>query len=1519
MGSASGGHDAGTLYVSRAIPSQRVRSEVGRHLAAWCQQRPTWRLSRRRPSLPSYRDYLRTYAANQTANAGGAHVRSKRRAGRRNRPHRSVGGKNKKGRRRGKKGKKAQTKSLRRSKKTAKSKASPRLEFPAAQVLKARPEEDREESVAPTGQVVLQEEPYLSPSFVRTEENGQGFRHYRDFYHNSDADLDAEEVESSPVRHRSKPRKKSRARKRSKIDIPETIVKDGQIFYRYDAELDSGRNRKDQSKRSHQDGREYLEGEGDFLLTSDKHIADTPPDILIDRPLGAGEYGGGAFIDHNLLSDDYPLDLQVSHVQTQAQMGRGNHAASAGAQMDSGPAVQVQGSATSGGFFSAQAHTTGHQGMSQTQVHGNMHGVQGSAMTHGRGRHSQAQVQMGAHSLSAAQVLSHNNSLSSTVQTTPLGGSAESEAHGHGVSTSHAHMDFHPSQQYHGGSNTHHGQGTASASVSSKGTSSLASLTGDISTGSYLGTAQSTMSNNHLHHELTQDGQVQNADGVHGNAIYDVHETHTDPAGVRGDNAVHTGFGQGEAISADFGQGDFGRDIGHGETFHSQFVHGISEGSNQVAFTQDGQAQTDSIQGQYFPYGFTDGGFEDVNATAYDLSAWREGNTAAEQEQHGQYEQEGPVYGPGGHENDLYTEFELENTLQEGDVSKQLEGGRSTYGQEGSDISRQYGQGSNIHGQFEQRSDIHGPLGQRGGVHGALGQGGDIHGALGQRGGVHGALGQGGDIHEPLGQRGGVHGALGQGGDIHEPLGQRGGVHGALGQGGDIHGPLWQRGGAHGALGQGGDIHGALGQGGDIHEQFDQGRDIHRQFGQENLVGSEGSSQHDRNEEGKTGHFDEESTTLDQSEQHSQVHAEFEHENLVHTGIPVESTLQEGQEGALQGGLSQDAEFRNHGQTAGHEDLPFISESLQELQPIDGSYDPSAVGGAPHMRQDMLGSIMETVHQPDMHPAIASYPASEWSYPGQDYQYIDLDGLHGGAGIPPRESEIEQSSVPSDFEEGDGQPSDDRRIDLATYTHGSHDSLSGQGKFHIPKIDPSPYYDYTVYSDYGYEGGDYGDVIPHPDLSVHYDLEDSIDPHLDYIPPEILQPPHLYPSTAETAPLPQPAVSPQRPQQPFLPGQPEPELTTPMPRIVVHQVQMSLPQPDADDLSHTPTQPSVSPQPTTVPTISPQVPTQSPHPHDGFTHPAVAQDSFLQPVTSHTTLVQPLSHVGMPAPQHVDTSGPHMPAPQPRPASQPESHPPTIPPVDLEGTGNDRQMVMRTIPLPGGPGTTLTLPNVPGSPTINVMAMPAPGRRLDGSPLYERPGRPIQPGEKIPGARGYKVPSGFRGHVVLGNNVPVATNRITQGLGAHGHLSPQRASHDSTLYSSAGASQRLAGMDNSQGVHMTFSSGIHSQGPHSASAMSSAMSSGRHGMPGMQRVYSYRQTVTSQNMPMSQSEGTGPTSSGKSWDSMMSSGKSWNSKSWGSDGEMACGYFSMNCNVVFGPFKETKVCKPIHIAKICCC
>nr|XP_027236288.1 uncharacterized protein LOC113827591 isoform X1 [Penaeus vannamei]XP_027236289.1 uncharacterized protein LOC113827591 isoform X2 [Penaeus vannamei] len=992
----------------------------------------------------------------------------------------------------------------------------------------------------------------------------------------------------------------------------------------------------------------------------------------------------------------------------------------------------------------------GHQGMSQTQVQGSKHGVQGSAMTHSRGRHSQAQVQMGAHSLSAAQVVSHNNSLSSVVQATQLGGSAGSEAHGHGLSTSHAHMDFHPSQQYHGGNNGLHGQGAASASVSSQGSSSLASLTGDIPTGSYLGTAQSTMSNPHLHHELTQDSYAVHADGVHGNTVYDVHETHADPAGTRGDNAVHTEFGQVEAIRADFGQGnaegaDYGGDIGLGETAHTQSIHG----SDQVLFTQGGQDQRGSVHGQY---------------------------------------------------------------LQAEDVSRQPEGARVTYGQEGSDFSRQSEQESNIHNQFEQTSDIHGQFGQ----------------------------------------------------------------------------------------------------GSDFHRQFEQGHYIHIQPGQENSVGGEGSSQYDLYEERKTGQFGAEGATLDQPEQRSQIHTEFEHENLVHAGLPVEGPLQGGQEDALLGGLNENSKIRIHGQTAGHGELPLLSaghgelpllsaghgelpllsaghgelphlsENLQELHPIDGSYHPSAIGSTSSMGQDMLGSIMETVHQPDMQPAVASYPASEWSFSGQDYQYIDQDGLHGGAGIPPRESEIEQSSVPSDFEEGDGRSSYDGRTDLATLTHGSLDALPGPEDFHdIPKID----YDYSAFGDYNYEDGDYGHIIGD---GFH---QPGLDYYPEYIPPEILQSPHLYPPPAEVAPLPRPAVSPQRPQQPFVPGQTEPEFTTPVPRIVVHQVQMSLPQPGDDDLSHTPTQPPVSAQPTTISSTSPQVPTQTAVPHGAFAQPVAPQGGLTQ----HTTAVQPavpqVPHVSMPAPQHVDATGPHMPAPQPRPhegyvsASQPESHPPTIPPVPLEEAGgavDDRQMVMQTIPLPGGPGTTLTLPNVPGSPTINVMAMPASGRRPDGS---------IQPGEKIPGTRGYKVPSGFRGRVVLGNSLAA--------VGFNG----QRGSH-STFYSSGGgpgASQYLT------------------QGSHSSSAMSSAMTSSRHTMPGMQRVYSYRQTVTSQNMPMSQSEGTGSASSGKSWGSMMSSGKSWNGKSWDSNGDMECGYFSMNCNVVFGPFKQTKVCKPIHIAKICCC
>ncbi|KAG7172074.1 hypothetical protein Hamer_G001067, partial [Homarus americanus] len=341
--------------------------------------------------------------------------------------------------------------------------------------------------------VILQEEPYLSPTFVRADENGQGFRHYRDFYQESGEESGSEDEAATLGRYHTRPSVRS-------FTIPETIVKDGQIYYRYDAGVDASGSIKGQSKRSNARNGEYPDNNedqraalhppaDDFPLSNEQSDAADP---LLQ--LGVPHAGQTPVTDGD---DFYPGPSQV---QTQAQMGSGVRGAVAGAVMRSGPATQVVGSSGAGGFFSAQAQSMGHSGgMSQTQVMGNMHGVQGLAMTHSNGHQSQAHLQMGAHSSSRAEVSTNEGAplLVSNVGSTQQGGSAGAQAHGPAAANTHAQMDFTPEQHQPDGSGLR-GQGLASAVMTPFGGSALASLAGDVSGGSFLGVAHSSSGSHHL-------------------------------------------------------------------------------------------------------------------------------------------------------------------------------------------------------------------------------------------------------------------------------------------------------------------------------------------------------------------------------------------------------------------------------------------------------------------------------------------------------------------------------------------------------------------------------------------------------------------------------------------------------------------------------------------------------------------------------------------------------------------------------------------------------------------------------------------------------------------------------------------------------------------------------------------------------------------------------------------------------------------------------------------------------------
>lgn len=101
------------------------------------------------------------------------------------------------------------------------------------------PENTAEETETSANQVILQEDPYVSPSFARGQEDtSQMFRHYNGFssdasdtHHSDDRESESQESFTSD---RSTPAiRNTKAQQYSKNGIPDTIIKDGQVFYRY--------------------------------------------------------------------------------------------------------------------------------------------------------------------------------------------------------------------------------------------------------------------------------------------------------------------------------------------------------------------------------------------------------------------------------------------------------------------------------------------------------------------------------------------------------------------------------------------------------------------------------------------------------------------------------------------------------------------------------------------------------------------------------------------------------------------------------------------------------------------------------------------------------------------------------------------------------------------------------------------------------------------------------------------------------------------------------------------------------------------------------------------------------------------------------------------------------------------------------------------------------------------------------------------------------------------------------------
>lgn len=151
---------------------------------------------------------------------------------------------------------------------------------------------------------------------------------------------------------------------------------------------------------------------------------------------------------------------------------------------------------------------------------------------------------------------------------------------------------------------------------------------------------------------------------------------------------------------------------------------------------------------------------------------------------------------------------------------------------------------------------------------------------------------------------------------------------------------------------------------------------------------------------------------------------------------------------------------------------------------------------------------------------------------------------------------------------------------------------------------------------------------------------------------------------------------------------------------------------------------------------------------------------------------------------------------------------------DRDSMGSVQPMMMGVPLVPGEPGTSQILPSGEGGPLLNVITMPA-SQGMGTSMMQRRPGTPIQPGQNIPGVPGYKIPAGFRGHIILGHVVPAEGSSRFQleDFNTQMHLTPQSPASGMVFasVSSPQMSQRLTSEGGVPGVHATLSGGDHRQ------------------------------------------------------------------------------------------------------------
>ncbi|XP_069166639.1 uncharacterized protein [Procambarus clarkii] len=1357
-------------------------------------------------------------------------------------------------------------------------------------------------SGAPHSQVVLQEDPYLSPSFFRTDDDGQGFKHYRDFYQESGQEGDVENEAFEEGRNHAKPNVRSFA-------IPETIVKDGQVFYRYDGGIDGNESIKGQSKRSHARDGEYLSDDGNQnvaqhdLQSSDDHLPTS----------GTSDVSG---VGYPLSHNGFDFYVGPSRVQTQAHIGERSHGATAEAVVDSGPATQVVGSAGVGGFFSAQAQSGGHPGgTSHSQVMGNMHGVQGSAVAHNNGHQSQAHVNMGAHSSSRAQVSTHEGAsiLVSSVDATQLGGSAGAQAHSSSAAKSQAQMDFNPIQHYDetGGLR---GQGLASATMTSEGGSALATLTGQVTRGSYLGVAHSSSGTHHL------------AD-THPSQPHFIPEHST-----RNHLSVDDNMLTGDESQEEFAHIDF-----------------LKPESGQEEYSEEQHLHTDFVP----------------------VEVIRDSLPQEQEDQDDKWE--GIVI------DDLADPGLLQDRGRED--SPRL------------DESGTLGLGRNIASAHDMLSSIVETVHQPHMVDSYPNTGHII-----DAGGLVGGSGQPPKESEvgqaPIHTRPYIDEGVGiLTGNIKKGVGLATYSQGSLGPApspGEIV-----------------NISPSLSPYDYDHtssEYYDNDYNIvpsqqppYFDLGPEifNLQPIELSYEHLQPTDsavltpeapvqlngGQDKAVPPDPPIVIHQVQTSSPHLPGGSPSpsphtpplpLVEAIMPALHQQPNSDEGR---GSSSQPEYRPWvGQAGTDEARPWVGQAgTDEARPWVGQAGTDEA--RPWVGQAGTDEARPWVGQAgtdEARPWVGQAGTDEarpWvGQAGTD----EARPWVGQAGTDEARPWVGQAGT-DEARPWVGQAGTDEARPWVGQA-GTDEARPWVGQAGTDEAEPEhrPWVGQVGTADAESEHRPWVGQVGTADAEPEHrpwvgqvgtaDAEPEHRPWVGQVGTADAEPEHRpwvgQAGTADAEPDHRPWV-----------GQVGTADAEPDHRPWVGQVGTADAEPD-----HRPWVGQVGTadaEPEHRPWVG-QVDTADAEPEH---RPWVGQVGTADAEPEHRPWVGQVGTADA-EPDHrpwVGQVGTADAEPEHRPwvgqVGTADAEPEHRPWVGQAGTAEAQQVRgtedMVTVPLVAtSPGTSITLPGTTGGPVINVMTMSASQNMINSSLLAQRPGSPIQPGEKIPGAPGYRVPSGFRGHVILGHKLPVEADsrRVVEGFNTHVRLTPQDTLPNVVFASVGGphTSQHLP-EDNVPGVHVTLSGSEHSQSPVSSAPSSrtpeTTSTSGRQvtGVSGRQRPYSQQRVEAAATGQVSESAPwlimeslrprnpelthssmlVQPVLPGKSWDgvgSMKTSGNSWgrtwsssNRQPWGSGGSSGqkqpamCKYYTISCQVVYSPYQQSKRCKPTYTTRECCC